>query len=289
MGSFFTQIKLTFQLLSLSSSSFLAGEVLNDKLLDRVEKVEFFCLSWISNNWPLLMTISDKICSLLFSQSKLTYYFPSLTFNTPCAPSLNDMESESPAQCFLSMPQTESRKAIKSPQQNRTFVNQQKIRDEFFHILRHFTSSSSAVVDRGVEYKKEISFKTKALFEKILRENYEWFADLFVSELIIYCTASQDHMFVANENAAAMKMNKLQQRMNKFKSGSQIFTSHEEIFIDFMDAADSNLFIDAVRDSFMNSFSSVLMAEKKVTGRISEFYFKSKLLAKVEKLCNFSS
>lgn len=113
-----------------------------------------------------------------------------------------------------------------------SYTNQQKIRDLFINLMRHFSTHQLDFFHPN--FHRNFSSRVNELIIKVNTENYAWFADLYIQEY---------------EQAADVRFDRFEERMASRKVNSENNStsfSLDQIFFMFLQYADSYKLIRAV-------------------------------------------
>lgn len=156
-------------------------------------------------------------------------------------------------------------------------ANQQKVRDLFINLIRHFTTNQ--LDTSHPNFHRSFTARVSELMTKVNSDNYAWLADLYIQEY---------------EQAADVRLDRLEERMSSRRSSTANTSttfSLDQIFFMFLQYADSFRLTKAIEKKTILVISVSLEQANNPHKRAlwSECIRKLRSIIKVAVSCNFLS
>lgn len=237
---------------------------------------------------PILQHLPTSILAKALNSEHFLMLRKTIAANASAAQAHTVPKSCSPNDSDFSIPislSADSKRHLKTSMQIQTFSNQQKIRDDFFDILRSFLPNFSGEFG-------ELGSRVRQLQEKIHHQNMHWFAGVFVEEYINICFVSRASNLSSSFPAAATsnleKMQKLESRFSIRGNDefSVVFMGKELFFVKFMQAFDSLSISEGLLKQF---FAKLLQLAASILKKRTTFTENWHLLKGISKAISSSS
>ena len=137
------------------------------------------------------------------------------------------------------------------------FTNQQKIRDEFFGIVRKFLAKDTFEVREEETMAKTV----RPFYDKIQSENVKWFVGVFCEEYLNVCIFKKKSPLNSGPlgQASVEKLEKLESRFYiPDPSFGHVFSQKEIFFVKFVKKIDATTFVSPLIESIFERLFAVI-------------------------------
>ena len=278
-----TSVKAIFVFLQCEKFELLPGysNCLGSTVSFDAKSIRQYGLLALKLHQPILQHLPASILTKALKTEHFLMLGKGIAVNASVAQAHAVPKSCSPNDSDFSIPislSADSKRHLKTSMQIQTFSNQQKIRDDFFDIVRSFLPNFSGEFG-------ELGPRVRQLQEKIHHQNMHWFAGVFVEEYINVCFVNRASNLSSFPVAATSNLEKMQKLESRFSirgndEFSVVFMGKELFFVKFMQAFDSLSFSEGLLKQF---FAKLLLLATSILKKRATFAENWQLLKGISK------